>query len=322
MQPMPTSGLTPAHQAQRITQVTDLGWVLAIVSTAAFSFAPPVARFAIVGGFNSSALLVARMLLATTLLGVTLALTNRQGLRMARRGVGAAVLVGAINAAGMIAFFLSLNYLESSLGAMILALSPPIVLSLLALRGEKLTRRHLVRLALALVGVYLLVGPTGQVNWGGAALALLATFLFSLQTALTQWTLVGYPTRSVAFYVTASLTVFVVLWWLIQGATWTAPSVGGWFAVIVLAVVSTYVARLTFFAAVSRVGSGQLALLGPVETMLSVTWSILFLHERLSFGQAAGGVLILVSALLAVNRLGCMKLRLSRAQPPAEPPMI
>lgn len=321
MQPMPTSGLASPHQAHHITQVADLGWVLAIVSTAAFSFAPPVARFAIVGGFNSTALLVARMLLATTLLGVTLALTDRQGLRIARRGIGAAVLVGAINAAGMIAFFLSLNYLESSLGAMILALSPPIVLSLLALRGEKLTRRHFVRLALALIGVYLLVGPTGHVNWSGAALALLATFLFSLQTALTQWTLVGYPTRSVAFYVTASLTVFVVLWWLAQGAQWAAPSAGGWFAVIVLAVVSTYVARLTFFAAVGMVGSGQLALLGPVETMLSVTWSILFLHERLSPGQAIGGVLILVSALLAVNRLGRVKLRLSRTQPASEPPM-
>ncbi|MCB0055293.1 MAG: EamA family transporter, partial [Caldilinea sp.] len=109
-------------------------------------------------------------------------------------------------------------------------------------------------LALAMAGVYLLVGPTGQVNVIGAALALVATFLFSLQMALTQWTLVAYPTRTIAFYVTASMTLFVALWWLIQGANWAAPGPAGWFAVIVLAVVSTYIARLSYFAAMGRLG--------------------------------------------------------------------
>ena len=306
------SKLFYTRNAQRATQVVGLGWVLALASTFAFSFAPPVARFAILGGFDSTALLMARMLITTALLAATLVFTDRQKLRIARRGLGAAILVGAINGVAMILFFLSLNYLEASLTSMILALSAPLVLSLLALRGERLTRRHVVRLALALAGVYLLIGPTGQVNWVGAALALMATFLFSLQMALTQWTLVGYPTRSVVFYVTISMTLFVVLWWLIQGAVWTPPSASGWLAVILLAVFSTFFARLAYYAAVARIGSGQLSLFGPLETMLSVTWSILFLHERLAPLQAVGGVLILASALLAVRRLGRVNLRLPR----------
>ncbi|MCS6825622.1 MAG: DMT family transporter, partial [Caldilinea sp.] len=217
-----------------------------------------------------------------------------------------------INAAGMVLFFVALGLLEASLASMILALSPPIVLSLLALRGERLTQRHLVRLGLALSGVYLLVGPSGEVNWAGVALALLATFLFSLQMALTQWTLAPYPTRTVAFYVTAWMTVCVVGWWLLRGATWSAPSPAGWLAVIALAIVSTYIARLAFFAAVGDIGGAQVSLLGPVETLLSVTWSVLFLHERLTLWQWLGGGLILISALLAVQRLGRVNLRIPR----------
>ena len=294
------------------TRSVEIGWALALAATFCFSFAPPVARFAILDGFDSTALLVVRMVIATTLFAVTLAITDRQKLLMPRRGLLAATGVGAVNAVGMVLFFFGLNYLEASLSAMILALSPAIVLSLLALRGEQLTGRHLVRLALALVGVYLLIGPTGAVDWFGASLTLLATFFFSLQMALTQWTLIGYPARSVMFYVTGTMTIFVTVWWVVNGAVWTAPGPGGWVAVIILAVVSTYLARLGYFNAVTRIGSGQLSLLGPVETLLSVIWSILFLGERLAPMQVVGGALILLSALLAVRRLGRVRLRFPR----------
>ena len=269
----------------------SIGWVLAVSATVAFSMAPPLVRFAILDGFDPTTLLLLRMMIAATLLGVTLAALDWHKLQMSRRGIGSSALVGL---------------------STILALSPPIVLSLLALRGERLTRRHLVRLGLAMVGVYLLIGPTGEVNWLGAGLALLATLLFSLQMALTQWTLVSYPTRTVTFYVTLSMTVYVAAWWLVRGAPWSAPSVSGWIVVMLLAVVSTYFARLTFFAAMGRIGGAQVSLLGPLETLLSVVWSILFLHERLAPAQFVGGALILISALLAVQRLGRINLRLPR----------
>jgi drug/metabolite transporter (DMT)-like permease len=301
-----------AAAARTSSRSVALGWALALGSTVAFSFAPPVARAAILGGMDSNQLLMLRMLIATTLFGVTLAVTARDNLRLPRQAMGSAILVGAINAAGMILFFLSLNYLEASLGSMIIALSPPLVLSMLALRGERLTRRHLVRLGLALAGVYLLISPSGEVNWFGALLALVATFFFSLQMALTQWTLVNYPVRSVVFYVTATMTLFVVAWWLLQGAVWTQPSLDGWLEVLMLAVVSTYFARLGYYASIALIGSSQLALLGPLETMLSVLWSVLFLHEQLAAWQLLGGVLILASALLAVQRLGRVNLRLPR----------
>jgi len=91
--------------------------------------------------------------------------------------------------------------------------------------------------------------------------------------------------------------------WLARGAVWHNPGWSGWLAVFVLVVVSTYVARLTLFAAVRHLGSGQMALLLPLETLLTVCWSVVFLQERLTIWQWGGGTLISLSAVLAINRL-------------------
>ena len=99
------------------SRTVTLGWTLALASTAAFSFAPPVARAAIVGGMDSNQLLMLRMLIATSLFGVTSLLTARASLHMPRRAIGWAIASGIVNSAGMILFFLSLNYLEASFSA-------------------------------------------------------------------------------------------------------------------------------------------------------------------------------------------------------------
>jgi drug/metabolite transporter (DMT)-like permease len=301
-----------ASEWARSLSLLQVGWGLAIFATILFSIAPPLVRFALLDGFDTAMLLLVRLWISVPIFGLTLAITDRQQLRLPLRGAAAAMLVGGVNALGMMLFFGALGQLEASLASMILSLSPPIVLSLLALRGERLTRRHLVRLGLALAGVYLLVGPGGQVNWTGVGLAAVATFLFSLQVALTQWLLVSYNSRTVAFYVTATMAGVVVLWWGLRGAPWTAPTPGGWWVVFTLAIVCTYLARLTYFAAIGTIGGAQISLLGPLETLLTVIWSILFLHERLTALQFAGGGLILASALLAVQRLGRVNLHLPR----------
>ena len=305
----PATEVTPTKPADR-EPTAWFGWGLAIFATVCFSIAAPVARGAITAGFDSTSLLTARMVLATLLLGGTIAVTAPSRLKIDSHGLRAAIVIGSINGIAMMLFFWALNSLEASLIAMILSLSPIVVLSLLALRGEKITYRHGVRLALALIGVYLLIGPGGQVHWGGVALGTLSVLLFSLQMALTQWYLIGYDTRTVVFYVTSSMTVVVVVSWLIQGAHWQEPGWAGWLAVIALAVVSTYLSRLTYFAAVSILGSGQLSLLGPLETLLSIVWAILFLDERLTPIQFVGGVFILLSTVLAIQRLGRVSPRL------------
>jgi drug/metabolite transporter (DMT)-like permease len=280
------------------------GWALAFAATLAFSFAPPIARSAIQAGLDPTGLVVARLLIAALLVGGTIALTDRSLLKIDRRGLAISCIAGCINAVGMLLFFWALTRVHASLASMIISISPLVVLSLLALRGEKFTYRHAVRLALGIGGVYLVIGPGGQVNMTGVLLLLLSVLCFATHMVLLQWYLRGYDARTATFYISVSMALLVSSWWLVQGAPWHAPDVNGWLEIGALALICTYMARLALVAAVGRIGGGQMALLAPLETLCTVTWSMLFLDERLTPLQWLGGALILTSALFALQRLG------------------
>ena len=249
------------------------------------------------------------MVLATLLMGVTIAASNPRRLKAPRRCVLIALGAGTLNAFGMVCYFLGLTYLEASMAAMIISLSPLAVLSLLALRGERVTYRHAVRMILALAGVYLLIGPGGDVSLVGVAWIMIAIIAFAMQLTILQWYLMEYDSMAVTFYVLIAMTAGVTVWWLIQGAPWQAPGALGWGAILMLAIVGTYFARLLLFASVARIGGGQTTMLTPLETLLAVLWSYLFLGERLGPVQMVGGVLILLSAMLAIRRLHRSKRR-------------
>ncbi len=280
------------------------GWALGFFATLCFSIAAPIARGAIDGGQHPTAILVVRMGMTTALLVVTIALMDARLLRADRRCFLVSMAAGLINSAGMVGYFWALTRLNASIAAMLFSVSPLVVLSVLALRGEPVTRRHVVRLALALGGIYLLVGPSGAVDLLGVLYLSVSLVAFSLQVVFIQWYLTGYDARMVTLYMSLGMTLGVTVFWLFQGAPWVAPSLGGWIAILVLAVVSTYLARLAFFGAISRIGGAQVAMLTPLEILLTILWSVLFLGERLTLMQWLGGLLILSSALLVIERLG------------------
>ena len=254
-------------------------------------------------------MLVARMALATLFMGITIAVMDVRLLRSDRRCFWISLGCGMLNGIGMLLYTWGLLRLSSSMTAMLIALSPLYVLSLLALRGERVTYRHVVRLALSLFGVYLLIGPGGTVDPIGVMWILLSMVLFALQTTFLQWFLMGYDARSVTFYMLLAMTFCVTVMWGLEGGEWQPLGLRGWITSLILAVASTYLSRLLIFAAIGRIGGGQMAMLSPLETLMSVMWSFLFLDERLSPVQWIGGIFILTSAALAIQRLRIARLR-------------
>lgn len=281
-----------------------IGWVLAVCASASFSLAPPIARYAILDGMDPIALLLARFVIAVPLFAITSAITAPHSFRLSRHGFFWMGAAGALNGIAMSCFFQALTWLDASIASMIMSLLPLVVLLMLALRGEKFTRRNAVRVGLALAGVYLLIGPGGQVNLAGVALMLVAVLLFAAQLVIIQWYLQPYDNRAIALYLAVAMMVVIGALWLIRGGEWHTPGRSGWISILVLGVISTFQARMLFYTAIRYLGSGQIVLLMPVELLLTILWSVLFLNERLSPIQGVGSLLVLTSALLAIRRLG------------------
>jgi probable blue pigment (indigoidine) exporter len=289
---------TPARPVSRWA-----GWPMAIFSTLCFSLAPPLSKAAIDLGMDSLALLVVRMVLTAIMLGAVIVLTSPRRLRIDRPGLLFCLGAGLANGVGMVMFFRSLDRLDASIASMIFSLSPLVLLLLLALRGEKFTYRNVVRLALGLGGVYLLIGPGGEVDSLGVLLALGTVVTVPIQILFMQWYLQDYDGYAVTFYMVVGMLVVALGWWALQGLPWQPVSLTAWWLLLALVVVSTVIARLTMFVALRGIGGGQLGLLAPLETTLTVLWSVFFLQERLSLLQWAGSGLVILSALLAMQRL-------------------
>ncbi len=279
------------------------GWGLALASTFASSIVTPIVRGAVVGGMNPITLLLMRLGIATLLLAGTMAIFEPQNFKLDRRGLWLVGVIGLISGIEICCFFWSLEFVDASMSAMIKSTQPLVVLLFLMLGGERLTRRSLLRLILAMIGVYLLIGgPGGQIAPMGLLLLGLSLLLYAAQLVLSQWWLRGYGTSTVTFYLTAIMTLVIIVWWWAQGITWHMPGQQEWIIIGVLAVVSTYFARLALYAAIPRVGSGQIALLWPLQTLTIIGLSVLFLHEQMTSVQWLGGVFVLASALLAIER--------------------
>ena len=268
-----------------------------------------MARGAILAGLDSTTLLLMRMLFAVGFFGLTIGAMNYRLLHVATRQLLVMLLAGAVGGVAMLLVFWALVRVDASVVSMMISTVPLFVLTLLALRGERFTYRHIMRLGLGLGGIYLLIGPGGNVDLVGVAMLLIAMNGFALQVALLQWYLRGLDPRTVSFYISISMTVVVLVAWWIQGIPWRDPGVNGWISILVLAFVSTFLARLTFVAAIDKIGGGQMTLLTPLETLLTVIWSMLFLDERLTPIQLVGGTLVLGSALLAIRRLNLARWR-------------
>lgn len=301
------SSLQVSTQRQRLAKWAAagwFGWAMALCSTFASSIVTPLSRGLIVGGMDPINLLLARLSIAVALIISTSAAMQPANFKIDRRGFWRVLAIGLLAGVEICCFFSALAYVDASMSAMIKSTQPLVVLLLLALGGERLTRRHWVRLGLAMIGIYLLVGgPGGSVAPMGLLLLTLSLLLYGSQLVFTQWWLKGYNTHTVTFYLSTIMTVVIAIWWWIQGATWRDPGTQGWLIILVLAVVSTWLARLALYAAIPRIGSGQIALLWPLQTLTIIVLSVIFLDERMTPVQWVGGAFVLSSAVLAIERV-------------------
>jgi len=281
------------------------GWLIAFSASLCFSIAPMVGRKAILSGMEPVELLVWRFVSAVLLIWLTMLFrgTAKDQPAIDRAGVGSICLVGFLNGAAMLCFFTALATLEASMLSMILSTLPLFVILILTLVGERLTTRKIIRLLLAMAGLYLLIGPGGVTDSTGIAFAFAAVVLFSIQLVLAQPLARKYDPQTVTRYVMTVMLVVISAYWWYQDGVWQWPSAQGWLYIILLGVISTYAARLFLYAAVKQVGSGQMSLLMPVETLLALSWAVLFLNERLNSLQWVGGLFIILSAVLAVERI-------------------
>lgn len=276
------------------------GVALIAVSASAFGAMAIFARAAAASGADIFAMLLFRFFMAAILLLVWCRL-QRVRFPARRRALGIALMGGVGYVGQSLCFFGALQYAQASLVALLLYLYPVFVTILAAIfLHERLTPVKLGALLLCSLGTALTVGG-GHGQPLGMALAVAAALIYSGYIVVGARLTKGVDARATATLVCLAATVSfgaMAAVRMSQGLPLQWPAgAGGWAALVAIAVCSTVIAILTFFAGLQRLGAGRASMLSTLEPVVTVLLAAMLLGETLSAAQLGGGVLILAGVV-------------------------
>jgi drug/metabolite transporter (DMT)-like permease len=200
---------------------------------------------------------------------------------------------------GSLLYYTGLTRIDASLAQLLYTLYPIWVFVFLIAAGHYVSKSSILRLVLALGGVFALTYTgTQQVDMLGVMLLLSSGACYAWHLVLGQWTLADVDSRTVTLYVLSTMAVVVSIARLADGSPWTSVSFDGWLAVLGLTLFPTILARLMVFAGLRNLGGAQTSLLGLAELVVALLIAFLLLGERLTLWQWVGGLFLMTSVVL------------------------
>lgn len=292
--------VAPGNQ---LRQTSRWGGILFVVfSAVGFGVLGIFGKAAYAAGASTSTVLFLRFLIAGTLMAVLMS-----ALRLPwPRGKSLWILagMGAIGYVGQaFCYFSALKHATAGLTALLLYLYPALVTLASALIGrQRLTLIKTGLVVLSLTGILLtvsngLAGTAAGIAFGAAA-AVIYTVYILVGEKVTPRT-GAIPAGTV---VMLSAAVVFGIATAIEGASWPI-GMPGWLAVLAIAIVSTVIPIVGFFAGMQRLGATDASTLSTLEPVVTLLLAYLLLGETLGMLQALGAAMV-ISAVVALSRAG------------------
>jgi drug/metabolite transporter (DMT)-like permease len=276
---------------------TSIGVLLIITSAISFGAMPIFARLAYSSGADPITVLFLRFgLAAVVMMGIMLFGKIRfpRGLLLLEL-----ILLGAIGYVGeSLAYFTALTMASAGLVALLLYIYPALVTALSAiLLKEHLTTVKVVALFFALSGTALTI----QITSGGSIIGILLGIAAAVDYAI--YILLGSrivrrsgSIGSTSIIIASTAGVYAIIA-PIHGLAFPGSALG-WIAVIAIALISTVISFVTFFAGLKRIGPTTASTLSTFEPIVAVALAAIVLGETITPVQALGGLLILIAVVI------------------------
>jgi drug/metabolite transporter (DMT)-like permease len=276
------------------------GILLIIVSALSFATFPILIKYAFSYGINVPTMLAIRFLGAAIILWAIL-FFRKVPWQVSRQNLIYLMMLGILGYGSMSTLYsTSLHYLPPSMTAMLLYLYPIIVsVASYALGDETFDYRRWIALCISFIGLFLVLGATfDKFNLTGILLASGAAFVYSAYIIIGNRLLKNVSPLVTTAYITLSASLAFFLVGFITGELRLQLSTQVWTVLLVIALIPTVSAILTFFAGMARVGPSKASIISTLEPVATVLLSAWLLGERFTLMQLAGGILILIGIIL------------------------
>jgi drug/metabolite transporter (DMT)-like permease len=272
---------------------------LVLLSAIGFGSMALFAHRAYDGGVTPSVLLTLRFAFAAALLAPVVWLRR---LPLPRGGALAGfVLMGLLYTGQSQCYFTALMHASSGLVALLLY-AYPVMVALLAISfgWEKLDRRTLLLMALAVAGIAITLGGKLEGDSLGILLGLLGPAIYAVYISI------GNKVTQDTDPLSAALVVMTVTALgngaLALGSGDALPQTAAtWWAIFAIGVCSV-IAVATFLIGVKHLGGAQASIFSTLEPVVTILLGVLFLGESVSTGQLLGGAMVLVAVILLAQK--------------------
>jgi drug/metabolite transporter (DMT)-like permease len=278
------------------------GFLLVIVSAISYGTIAIFVRFAYMAGADPVTVLLLRFAIASAVL-LLLTAARRSPLPRGRTLLSL-FLLGAICYVGQsLTYFMALTLASAGLVSLLLYLYPALVTAMAVIfLGERLTLMKTGALLLAVAGTAFTIGPAGGGRPLGIMLAITSAVIYAIYIVIGSRVTKRAGALPSATIIILSATFVYAGIVLVRGAVLPTKGVA-WAAIVAIALVSTVLAVVTFFAGLERIGPTSTSTLSALEPAVAVSLAMIFLKERISPFQLVGGALILSAVLILARSM-------------------
>ena len=268
----------------------------ALLAAGFFGLTPIFGKLAVNLKITPLAVVGFRTVLAALLLLLLTAILNRKYLYIYPAGLIGCGLAGLLNGVGSIFYYAALGRINASLGQLLYSLYPLFVAIILFFDSQPPSRLTVFRIFLAIIAVIFLTNSSGgEIDLVGVLEMVLASILYAAHLPVNQRVLYDIPAPTVTLYTLVAMSIVVFPAFLLFDRT--LPQSGTWWPILCLTLV-TFLARLSLFFGIKHLGGMQTALLGLLELLVTLGFSIAWLHEKLTGTQWIGATILCLSTLL------------------------
>ena len=260
--------------------------------------------------FTAIGIAFLRGFLGAVSLLIVIVVTKQKLPRVGKHWLHIAVVALLLNTVPGFLFAVGQQYVSSAIAGILNATTPMMTLLIisLAFREQKPTLNQNLGIVLGFAGVALVGLGGGEISFTspwGIALLLLATLCYGIAMPYAKRFVSPLPYSPyvlAAAQVSAS-ALLAALPALLVGVTHAPVSASALWGILALGIVGTGFAYVWNYRNIELAGSVIASSVTYVTPIVAVVLGFLVLGERLTLLQAAGGVLVLVSALVVQQRL-------------------
>lgn len=279
------------------------GVILAIIAGVFYGFGGVTGKFCKSGGMENFAVTLVRNVLA---LPVLYAFIKYKGysLKVSLRQLGLLSVAGIlVSCVTPVLLYSAYDYISVGLTFCIHYIYPVLIAAAnYFIFKDKPGRRKLTAMGFAVAGIWVILFSASAMNIAGILIALLSSVGYAAYVIFIDKSGIrSLPGAVICFYCTASSAAVLLVLCLINGQDFMHPGWTplGWIFATALLVICFGNALIP--EAVKLAGSSTVSILGILEPITSTVISVIFMKEAITSRSLAGGIMVLISAVLILT---------------------